>query len=98
MRGSTISSFGLGLTLTVALMLAVSANAAPKKKVAAKAATNSEYSTKMSFEGAAIKGKVQSGSLRKIVVENDKSIDDLLGVRKHFDDREGTEKGRVTTW
>lgn len=97
MRGSMISSFGLGLTLTLALMMAVSASAAPKKKVAAKAAT-SEYSTKMSFEGAAIKGKVQSGSLRKIVVENDKSIDDLLGVRKHFDDREGAEKGRVTTW
>lgn len=109
MRGSSISSFGLGLTLVVALLMSVGAQAAPKKKTAsakapaAKSAAaakraGSEYSTKMSFEGASIKGKVQSGSLRKIVVENDKSIDDLLGVRKHFDDRESTEKGRVTTW
>lgn len=99
MRGSTISMAGLGLTLACALMLSLAASAAPKRKTSRpQAAANSEYSTKMSFEGASIKGKVQSGSLRKIVVENDKSIDDLLGVRKHFDDRESTEKGRVTTW
>lgn len=93
------------LILSVLLTMTSAGFAAPVSKRATTAATKkaaqstpSEYSTKMSFEGAAIKGKVQSGSLRKIVVENDKSLDDLLGVRKHFDDREQTEKGRVTTW
>lgn len=87
------------LILSILLTLTSAGHAAQKaNKRVAKNSTPSEYSTKMSFEGAAIKGKVQSGSLRKIVVENDKSLDDLLGVRKHFDDREQTEKGRVTSW
>lgn len=81
--------------LAVAASTSVLAKTPARK---AKVAAGGEYSTNMSFEGSKIKGKVQSGSLRKIVVENDKSLDDLLGVRKHFDDREKQEKGRVTTW
>lgn len=87
------------IILCLMVSLSLSTFAASKKKTnKAAGKTATEYSTKMSFEGAAIKGKVQSGSLRKIVVENDKSLDDLLGVRKHFDDREQSEKGRVTSW
>lgn len=88
--------------LFISLILGFGVAEASKKTAKAggvkKTAAGSEYSTKMSFEGTSLKGKVQSGSLRKIVVENDKSLDDLLGVRKHFDDREQQEKGRVTAW
>lgn len=105
MKGSTmlikrtIAAFLLGTSLVVAESSAASSvrKHAPTKATA-KSNKSSEYSTSMSFEGASLKGKVQSGSLRRIVVENDKSLDDLLGVRKHFDDREQQEKGRVTSW
>lgn len=74
------------------LVLAVAASAAPKKK------QKSEYQTSHSFNGAQINGRLQEGHLRKIVVEDDKSIEDLLGVRKKFDDREQDEKERVVSW
>lgn len=98
---------GLMLTtfmITADVAMAEKARRAPRAKRAeqAKAAnpsqTPSEFSTALSFEGKAIKGKVQSGSLRKIVVENDKSLDDLLGVRRHFDDREMQEGERNSAW
>lgn len=89
--------------LAVIALTGIQAEAAGKAatKTTAKKATaskSSDYSTNMSFEGTSLKGKVQSGSLRRIVVENDKSLDDLLGVRSHFDDRDESEKGRVTSW
>lgn len=93
MKKVFILFISLNLSFGVAEASKKTAKAGNAKKMA-----GSEYSTKMSFEGTSLKGKVQSGSLRKIVVENDKSLDDLLGVRKHFDDREQQEKGRVTAW
>ena len=87
----------VGLVLTASVMVAFTAEAKKASKQAA-TKTPSEFSTAMSFESKAIKGKVQSGSLRKIVVENDKSLDDLLGVRRHFDDRESQEGERNQTW
>lgn len=70
---------------------AVKAVKAPSKKKA-------EYGTSYSFDGASIKGKLQEGNMRRIVVENDKSIDDLLGIRKNFDDRERDEAERNLSW
>ena len=103
----------LTLTLSVAVSsFGAQASAAPTKtqvrkstkasvtKSAAKPAAkgNSEYQTNMAFDGATLNGKLAEGSLRKIVVENDKSLEDLLGVRKKFDDREQEEKQRNASW
>lgn len=57
-----------------------------------------QYGTNHAFDGATLNGRLNEGSLRKIVVENDKSLDDLLGVRKKFDDRQGEEKQRNASW
>ncbi len=59
---------------------------------------DTKLETTLSFEGSKIKGKVQEASLRKIVVENDKSLEDLLGVRKQFDDRRREETERAESW
>jgi hypothetical protein len=56
------------------------------------------FSTNHSFEGTGIDGKLQHGNLRKIVVENDKSLEDLLGVRRNFEDREKEERERNDSW
>ncbi len=56
---------------------------------------DTKLETSLSFEGSKLKGKVQEASLRKIVVENDKYLEDLLGVRKNFDDRRAEEKERA---
>lgn len=68
------------------------ASQAPKIKEAG------QYGTNHAFDGATLNGRLNEGSLRKIVVENDKSLDDLLGVRKKFDDRQGEEKQRNASW
>lgn len=57
-----------------------------------------EYQTNMAFDGTQVNGRLAEGSLRKIVVENDKSLDDLLGVRKKFDDRVQEESQRNASW
>lgn len=53
-----------------------------------------DYGTSHAFNSANIKGKVQEGNMRRIVVENDKSLEDLLGIRKSFDDRQREEGER----
>lgn len=104
----------LTLALSVAVSSSVSFGAtkvatAPAKKAQVRKASkatvsksaqkvNSEYQTNMAFDGATLNGKLAEGSLRKIVVENDKSLEDLLGVRKKFDDRELEEKQRNASW
>ncbi len=73
-------------------------NANLKAALKNKQATTGDYSTSHSFDGAAIKGRVQEGNLHRIVIENDKSLDDLLGIRKNFDDRSKEEAQRNETW
>lgn len=80
------------------VLVAVVGNAQQKSKSRSTPKKVSEYSTSHSFQGTNIKGKLQEGSLRKIVVENDKSLDDLLGVRKNFADREREEQARSLSW
>lgn len=103
MKTSVVVGLALSILMIAESSLAEKARRAPHaqkavKAVAANSSMPSEFSTNMSFEGKSIKGKVQSGSLRKIVVENDKSLDDLLGVRRHFDDREQQEGERNSAW
>jgi hypothetical protein len=96
------SQFFLVILLTLSSFVVTASNG--NKKVAKKpikAATLKEqgkFETRMAFNGTKLKGKLNEGSLRKIVVENDKSLEDLLGVRKKFDDREQDEMERNASW
>lgn len=45
------------------------------------------------FDGATVGGKIQAPMEALTVVENEKSIDDLIGVRKDFQDRSEKAKG-----
>gem|GEM_PF-3337297 len=51
-------------------------------------------STDVRFDGSAVHGKFQSAADGVATVEDDKYLDDLLGVRKSFADREITNKAR----
>ncbi len=93
-------------TVWVALLVVAPAQAAKSKKAStakslkknSSVPADTKLETALSFEGAKIKGKVQEATLRKIVVENDKSLEDLLGVRKQFDDRRREETERGESW
>jgi hypothetical protein len=86
----------LVLTIFISETLYAKTKSKDESKPKAKISKPSEnkYSTSHSFEGTNIAGRVQQTDLRKIVIENDKSIEDLLGVRAHFLDREKDELER----
>jgi hypothetical protein len=94
----SISVFGASVKNQSSRKSSAKISKAGKSAKSAKSATASEYQTTMAFDGATLNGKLAEGSLRKIVVENDKSLDDLLGVRKKFDDREHEESQRNAQW
>ena len=54
---------------------------------------NTKLSTDVKFDGQMVGGKIQSPFESLTVVENEKSIDDLIGVRKNFSDRSAKSKG-----
>lgn len=94
----------LTITTLAFVSSAVVAQAAPQKKKAkakvsharlVKTPTQDEVSKNFSFEAANINGKTASSSAGRVTVENDKTIDDLLGVRQNFKDRIEQEKGRT---
>ncbi len=59
----------------------------PTKKI------NSKLSTDIKFDGHMVGGKIQSPFESLTVVENEKQIDDLIGVRSQFSDRSKKSKG-----
>ncbi|MES3037585.1 MAG: hypothetical protein V4736_06730 [Bdellovibrionota bacterium] len=61
--------------------------------VAAASTTGSKLSTDVKFDGHMVGGKIQSPMEALTVVENEKDIDDLIGVRKNFKDRSERAKG-----
>lgn len=66
-----------------------------KKTTAAPAAdarTQGKLSTNVDFNDQLVGGKYQSPMEALSVVEDEKSIDDLIGVRKNFQDREERAK------
>lgn len=80
------------------LILSLAAFAKPAKKAAAaptaSAAANSpKLSTDIKFDGHTVGGKIQAPFESLAVVENEKNIDDLIGVRKDFRDRSEKAKG-----
>lgn len=54
---------------------------------------NSKLSTDIKFDGQLVGGKIQSPFEALTVVENEKGIDDLIGVRTQFADRSQKSKG-----
>lgn len=71
---------------TVKKSRAVSKAKAPKK-VVKKSSTRGELHTDVAFDDAVSYGEYQSPDEALAKVENEKSLSDLLGVRKHFKDR-----------
>lgn len=74
------------------LACALAAHAEVKKKKL-RQNPSSTLSTDVRFDGQLVGGKIQSPMEALSVVENEKSIDDLIGVRKNFQDRNEKLKG-----
>ena len=64
-----------------------------KAKAAKSANPNSKLSTDISFDGQVVGGKTQSPFESMAVIENEKKIDDLIGVRTSFTDRSKKAQG-----
>ena len=54
---------------------------------------NTNLSTDIKFDGQLVGGKIQNPFETLAVVENEKNIDDLIGVRTQFSDRSKKAKG-----
>jgi hypothetical protein len=64
------------------------------QKVSAKSNNpNSKLSTDIKFDGQTVGGKTQSPFESLAVIENEKSIDDLIGMRTNFTDRTKKAQG-----
>lgn len=57
-------------------------------------AKKSKLGTDFSFEDQLIRGRYQFSDQAMADVENEKGLEDLLGVRKHFKDRLNESMGR----
>jgi hypothetical protein len=85
--------------LMATLAVAATATATPQKNAKAKAATQfaedaKKLKTDHSFNDASIHGRYQYADEGTVTVENEKSLIDLLGMRRHFKDRFAAEKTR----
>lgn len=63
------------------------------KKVTQRA-QDSQLGTNFSFEAASVRGKYQTAGQGIAMVEDEKVLDDLLGLRRSFKDREAQENSR----
>ena len=63
-------------------------------KKALPGAQNSQLGTNFSFEAASVRGKYQMAGQGVATVEDEKVLDDLLGLRRSFKDREQQEASR----
>lgn len=81
------------LLLAWTLLMFQTANAASgtsKAKAKAKPSPSrdrAQLGTSFRFDGSSLHGKFQTSPSTTATVENDKFLEDLLGARKHFDDR-----------
>ena len=55
---------------------------------------DSQLGTAFSFEAASVLGKYQTAGQGIAMVEDEKVLDDLLGLRRSFKDRENQESSR----
>ncbi len=76
------------------LILVLSSVAMAKTKKVTKKDEKSQVGTNFSFEGAMVRGKYQTSGEGVARVEDEKILDDLLGVRKNFNDRRQMDQSR----
>jgi hypothetical protein len=57
-------------------------------------ATDGQLGTSFSFDAASVRGKYQTAGQGIAMVEDEKVLDDLLGLRRSFKDREAQEQLR----
>lgn len=69
------------------LVLLILANTMAFAKVAPHKEKKKSLSTNVNFDDRLVGGKYQYSTEAITKVENDKSLDDLIGVRKNFEDR-----------
>lgn len=81
-----ILSFGLVVASSTQVEAAVGKKKAKAKKVKT-AKPESENRTSHNFDDHGVRGEYQMPDDALAKVENEKSLTDLLGVRKHFKDR-----------
>ena len=90
------------LLLACALLMFQTANAASgssnsKTKVKASPSRDrAKLGTSFRFDGSSLHGKFQNSPSTTATVENDKFLEDLLGARKHFEDRQKEDQERQT--
>lgn len=72
--------------LTIAIGLAITAHG-KTNSISKSKKRNSQLSTDVRFDGQLVGGKIQSPFESLTVVENEKTIDDLIGMRANFSDR-----------
>lgn len=63
-------------------------------KTVTKKAPESQLGTSFSFDAASVRGKYQMAGQGIAAVEDEKVLDDLLGLRRSFKDRESQESAR----
>ncbi len=71
----------------VSLLLCISVASATETGTKKKGNTSAKLGTSFKFDGSTLRGKYQTSLGTSATVENDKYLDDLLGGRKHFEDR-----------
>jgi hypothetical protein len=65
-----------------------------RKKTAAQNSAADELQTDVKFDDSVLHGQYQTPDEALARVENEKGLNDLLGVRKHFKDRLATASGQ----
>lgn len=73
--------------LFAATVLVAKVEAAPQKKQVQSKAQKKKLSTSVDFNDRTVGGKYMYSTEAITTVEDDKSLDDLIGVRKNFKDR-----------
>ena len=83
------------ILLASALLMYQTASAANVSKVTTTPSRDkAKLGTSFRFDGSNLHGKYQNSLSTTATVENDKFLEDLLGARKHFTDRESKDLGR----
>lgn len=89
-----MKTLSLSLILIALVLTGKSAEAAPHSKAPkASVRKSTKVGTNHSFDGQMVGGQGQAPMEALSEVENEKSIDSLIGVRKNFADRSQKAKG-----
>jgi hypothetical protein len=93
LKTSKLTLVILSLTLTAAFSVEAKTKTKTVKSKVVSQHSNNKLSTDVKFDGQLVGGQIQSPFESLTVVENEKSIDDLIGVRQNFTDRNDKSKG-----